>query len=313
MPSLNRPVRVAVLPPERTWASAAVEDGGGVVANLGAAEALVWAPGIDEPGLGPDDLREVLRRHPGIRWVQLPWSGVDDQQAAGVLDHDHVWTSGKGLYAGLVAEHALCLTLAGLHHLKPYSRARAWSDPAGTRLVGGRVTVFGGGGVARHLVRLLEPFACHVTVVRRHRAPMPGVDRVVGWDRRDDALGADAVILALALTAETDRFFGRAQLERMEHHAWLVNVARGRHVVTDDLVDALRSEHIGGACLDVTDPEPLPEGHPLWSLPNCLVTPHSATTWELVIPLLQGRITDNVGRFSHGEPLVGVVDPDLGY
>lgn len=313
MPSLNRPVRVAVLPLERAWASTAVEEGGGVVVDPGDAESLVWAAGVDEPGLAPDDLRDVLRRHSGIRWVQLPWSGVDDHRAAGVLDRDHVWTSGKGLYAPLVAEHALCLTLAGLHRLKPYSQARAWSDPAGTRLVGGRVTVFGGGGVAAHLVRLLAPFGCHVTVVRKHPAPMTGVDRVVGWDRRDDAFAADAVILALALTAETDRFLGRAELERMDGHAWLVNVARGRHVVTDDLVDALRSGRIGGACLDVTNPEPLPDGHPLWSLPNCLLTPHSATTWEMVIPLLQDRITDNVRRFSRGEPLVGVVDPELGY
>jgi phosphoglycerate dehydrogenase-like enzyme len=313
MPSLNRAVRIAVLPPERTWASAAVEEGGGIVADPADAEGLVWAAGLDEAGLGPEDLREALRRHPGIRWVQLPWSGVDDHRAAGVLDHDRIWTSGKGLYAALVAEHALCLTLAGLHELKPYSQARAWSDPAGTRLVGGRVTIFGGGGVAARLVRLLEPFGCRITVVRKHPAPIAGVDRVVGWDRRDDALAADAVILALALTAGTDRFFGRAQLERMDRHAWLVNVARGRHVVTDDLVDALHAGRIGGACLDVTDPEPLPEGHPLWASPNCLITPHSATTWEMAIPLLQGRITENVRRFSRGEPLAGVVDPDLGY
>lgn len=313
MPSVNRPVGIAVLPSECAWAGTAVEAGGGTVVDPGAAEGLVWAAGVAEPGLGPAELRETLRRHPGIRWVQLPWSGVDDQRAAGVLDEEHVWTSGKGLYAALVAEHGLCLTLAGLHHLKPYSQARAWSHPAGTRLVGGRVTIFGGGGVAAQLLRLLEPFRCRVTVVRKHPAPMRGVERVVGWDERDDVLAADAVILALALTAETDRFFGRDQLEGMDRHAWLVNIARGRHVVTDDLVDALRAGRIGGAGLDVTDPEPLPEGHPLWSMPNCIVTPHSATTWEMVIPLLQGRITENVGRFARGEPLTGVVDPDLGY
>jgi phosphoglycerate dehydrogenase-like enzyme len=99
----------------------------------------------------------------------------------------------------------------------------------------------------------------------------------------------------------------------MASHAWLVNVARGGHVVTDDLVAALEEELIGGAGLDVTDPEPLPSGHPLWRLPNCLITPHTANTAEMAEPLLTARIRENVGRYVAGESLVGAVDPDLGY
>ena len=93
----------------------------------------------------------------------------------------------------------------------------------------------------------------------------------------------------------------------------MVNVARGRHIVTADLVDALGAPSIGGAALDVTDPEPLPEGHALWALPNCLITPHTANTYEMAIPLLSARIADNVGRFGAGKPLLGPVFPDLGY
>jgi phosphoglycerate dehydrogenase-like enzyme len=99
----------------------------------------------------------------------------------------------------------------------------------------------------------------------------------------------------------------------MERHAWLVNVARGRHVVTDDLVTALREGEIGGAGLDVTEPEPLPDGHPLWSLPNCLITPHVGNTQEMARPLLAQRITANVRRFATGEDLIGPVDVDAGY
>ena len=95
----------------------------------------------------------------------------------------------------------------------------------------------------------------------------------------------------------------------MEPHAWLVNVAVGRHVVTDDLVKALQAGEIGGAGLDVTEPEPLPEGHPLWSLPNCIITPHVGNTPEMAKPLLAERITANVRRWAHGEPLIGPVDP----
>jgi phosphoglycerate dehydrogenase-like enzyme len=137
---------------------------------------------------------------------------------------------------------------------------------------------------------------------------------VLEADRYADALpGADLVVVALALTPETDGIIGAGELELMERHAWLVNVARGRHVVTDDLVTALREGEIGGAGLDVTEPEPLPDGHPLWSLPNCLITPHVGNTPEMARPLLAQRITANVRRFATGEDLIGPVDVDAGY
>jgi len=176
------------------------------------------------------------------------------------------------------------------------------------------VTIFGGGGIAEELIGLLRPFECDITVVRKRPAPMDGVSRVLDWPARHQALeGAQAVVLALALTAETEGTFGTKEFERMDGGAWLVNVARGRHVRTDDLVAALREERIGGAALDVTDPEPLPEDHPLWSIPNCLITPHTANTYAMAIPLLSARISENVRRFAAGEPLIGPVDPDLGY
>jgi phosphoglycerate dehydrogenase-like enzyme len=137
---------------------------------------------------------------------------------------------------------------------------------------------------------------------------------VLTADRYVDALpGADVVVLALALTPETEGMISASELEQMERHAWLVNVARGRHVVTDDLVAALRNGTIGGAALDVTEPEPLPDGHPLWSLPSCIITPHVGNTPEMAVPLLAERIAGNVRRFAEGEPLIGPIDVDLGY
>ena len=133
-------------------------------------------------------------------------------------------------------------------------------------------------------------------------------------DRYAHALpGADLVVVALALTPETEGIIAAGELGLMERHAWLVNVARGRHVVTDDLVAALREGKIGGAGLDVTEPEPLPSGHPLWSLPNCLITPHVGNTPEMAVPLLAARIVTNVRRFASGEELIGPVDVDAGY
>jgi phosphoglycerate dehydrogenase-like enzyme len=125
--------------------------------------------------------------------------------------------------------------------------------------------------------------------------------------------GADLVVLALALTPDTEGMISRNELEMMEPHAWLVNVARGGHIVTDDLVWALQNNVIGGAGLDVTDPEPLPDGHPLWTLPNCIITPHVGSTPALSEPGLAKRITTNVARFAGGQPLLGRIDADLGY
>jgi phosphoglycerate dehydrogenase-like enzyme len=132
-------------------------------------------------------------------------------------------------------------------------------------------------------------------------------------DLIDGLVGADAVIVALALTPDTDGILSRGEFEQMERHAWVVNVGRGRHIVTDDLVWALREDVIGGAALDVTDPEPLPVGHPLWTLPNCIITPHVGNTPEMAVPLLSERISENVRRFVAGAELIGAIHPELGY
>jgi phosphoglycerate dehydrogenase-like enzyme len=176
------------------------------------------------------------------------------------------------------------------------------------------VTIVGGGGIGEVLLRLLEPFRCDVTVIRRRAAPMRGASSVLGRDGLHGALTtAEVVFLALPLTPETTGVFGRDELLLMREDAILVNVARGAHVVTDDLVAALRDGDIAGAALDVTDPEPLPADHPLWSEPRCLITPHTANTPEMVRPAIEARIRENVRRFGAGEPLIGTVDLDLGY
>lgn len=308
MPS-NQPVRVAVAPRSGRHDSLvdAVEAAGAVVVDPADAEALVWAD-AQRADLVPD----VLASAPGVRWVQLPFAGIE--HFVPHLDPRLTWTCGKGVYADPVAEHALALALAGMRHLGHYSRADRWTGPAGHNLLGARVVIAGGGEITRALLGLLEPFRASTTVVRRHPDPLAGATRTVGPDQMLDVLpDADLVVLALALTPETEGLIDATALDAMAPHAWLVNVARGRHVVTDDLVDALAAGRIGGAALDVTDPEPLPDGHPLWQLPNAIVTPHVGNTPEMGIPLLAARVTENVRRFAVGEPLLGPVHLDLGY
>jgi phosphoglycerate dehydrogenase-like enzyme len=246
--------------------------------------------------------------------VQLPWAGVEPYVDVIRAHADRTWTCGKGVYAEPVAEHALALALAGLRGLGYYARAMSWTGQRGHNLVGARVTIVGGGGIAESLLRLLGPFGCDVTVVRRNPRAMAGATRVLGDDQLDDALtGAELAVIALPLLPGTVGLIDRRRLELFAPDACLVNVARGQHVVTADLVDALGDGTLGSAGLDVTDPEPLPDGHPLWALPNAIVTPHTANTYEMALPLLSARITDNVRRWIAGEPLVGSVDPIAGY
>ena len=181
-------------------------------------------------------------------------------------------------------------------------------------LIGANVTILGGGGITERLLHLLQPFECRITVVRNSDVAMDGADEVLEADRYVDALAdADLVVLALALTPDTEGMLSRNEFELMRPGAWIVNVARGRHIVTDDLVWALEQGIIGGAVLDVTEPEPLPDDHPLWTLPNCIITPHVGNTPEMEVPLLSERVTTNVRLFAAGEPLVGHVDPQRGY
>ncbi|HEX4903865.1 MAG TPA: D-isomer specific 2-hydroxyacid dehydrogenase family protein [Acidimicrobiales bacterium] len=289
-----------------SWLADAITAGGGTLVEPARADGLVWFGPF-----APEALRPVLAASPA-RWVQLPWAGVEPYLS--MLTPDRQWTCGKGVYAEATAEHALALTLALFRELPRRVKAGRWEPRSGRSLFDARVTIVGGGGIGEVLLRLLAPFRCEVTVVRRRPAPMPGAAAVVGTDGLHAALAtADVVILSLPLTPETTGVIGRDELLLMRDEAILVNVARGAHVVTDDLVAVLRDGGIAGAALDVTDPEPLPDGHPLWTEPRCLITPHTANTPEMVMPSIVERIRENVRRFGAGEPLIGTVDLELGY
>ena len=124
---------------------------------------------------------------------------------------------------------------------------------------------------------------------------------------------SDIVSLHVPLCPDTRHLIDQAALARMKRSAYLINTARGPVVDEAALVWALKSRLIAGAALDVTDPEPLPDSHPLWSMPNCIITPHAGNTDEMAIPLLSERISTNVRRFEAGDDLVGPVHVDLGY
>ena len=308
------PGPIAILPNEVDVFADAVRSAGGEVTGMSdAVKGVVWLSSED-----PQRLVDLLHDNPGIEWVQLPWAGVDayaDALAPFATDPKPLWTSAKGAYSQPVAEHALALTLALLRVFPKRVVATSWSkEPEGRSLYGMSVLVVGAGGIAVELLRLLEPFDVDVTIVRRSADAVPGAKRTVTVDRLDEVLpDADVVVIAAALTGATTGLFARDQFCAMKSDAVLVNIARGGLVDTDALVDALESGDIAGAGLDVTDPEPLPDGHPLWTQPNALITPHSADTPDMTAPLLAGRIRENTQAFLGDGRFVGVVDPAAGY
>jgi phosphoglycerate dehydrogenase-like enzyme len=303
-----RAVRIAVGPQSSAnWACDAVRAGGGEVVDESEAQGLVWTD-FDTT----QELIATLTRNPDISWVQVPFSGVETYMP--YIDATRTWTSAKGVFGGAVAELALGLLLGGMRHVAGYARQQQWSEDHGRTLFGARVTILGAGGIAQSLISMLKPFNCHITVVRNREGDIPGADVVLTASRLHEALkDADAVLMAIALTPLTHGIMGKAEFELMQSHAWLVNVGRGKQIVTEDLVHALETGEIGGAALDVTDPEPLPTGHPLWSMPNCIITPHVGNTAEMVPPLLAVRIAENVRRFAVGEQLIGIIDQAVGY
>jgi len=302
--------KVAVIP-ANVEIERAVLGGGGVLSSAGDADAIVWMDPRDPAGL-----RSALSGSPA-RWVQLPFAGIESFLAAGVIDPALTWTCAKGIYGPATAEHAMALILAAARGLHRHARTSKWlrsSDLATRRLAGGVVLIIGTGGIGAALAEMLQPFGVTIVAANRSGKPVEWAAETLAAGELTKALpGADWVVVAAPLTAETKGLIDAEALGRMHQGAWLINVARGGLVDTDALVEALREVRIGGAALDVTDPEPLPEDHPLWSMENVIITSHQANTWHMALPDLADLVERNVRRFAAGEPLEGLVKVGLGY
>jgi D-3-phosphoglycerate dehydrogenase len=300
------PPVIALLPAPEPDLAAAIAAAGGTVGPLEDADALVLHNWSDaEPEL-PRDLPER------VRWIQLPAAGVESW--VGALPDGPVVTSATGAFALPVAEHALALLLAAARHVHTCARATTWEEVPARSLEGATVAIVGAGGIGRALIELLAPLHVRVLAVTRRGNPVPGAERTVAADHVDEVLPeADYVVLAAPATGASRRLMDADRIARMRSDAWLVNVGRGTLVDTDALVAALDGGRIGGAALDVTDPEPLPDGHPLWGHPRALITPHVATTSGAERRHYAERVRENVARFAAGDELLGLVDRGAGY
>lgn len=263
----------------------------------------------------------LLQRAPLLRWVQTQGAGVDGALFPDLVASDVVLTSEKGHVGSHLAEQAFALLFALTRGVAQAVRHPGhWDQRMALRAASWELTdktmgIVGLGGTGRAVAERARPFGCRLLAVDPELVPVPsGVETVWRMERFEDLLTeSDIVVVCAPLTPLTRGLFDRRAFARLRPHAILINVTRGAIVDSEALLEALQSGRLGGAGLDVTDPEPLPPEHPLWQLPNVVITPHVAGG----SPLRQDRVVDlfcaNVRNFRAHRPLEGVIDKAKGY
>ncbi len=247
---------------------------------------------------------DLLQQMISLEVVQVQFAGVE--MLSGRVPDGVMLCNGRHIHDTSTAELALTLTLASLRGIPGYVREQdrqVWDRTWHPALADRRVLVIGAGAIGTAIRARLEPFEAEVVMVAR-----TGRDDVHGIDELPTLLPtADVVILILPLTEESAGLFDAELIGRMKPGSLLVNVARGGIVDTDALVAACASGEITAA-IDVVDPEPLPAGHPLWSTPGVLITPHVGGTSSAMRPRALKLVREQLRRYTAGEPLLNVVE-----
>jgi phosphoglycerate dehydrogenase-like enzyme len=280
----------------------------------------------------PSDLEE---RAPHLKWVQLLSAGAD--HAIGALKSGRItMTTGSGIHATPIAEYTIASMLAYAHKFHLMVRAQLrheWlrSGFPGTveELRGKTLGIIGYGSIGRETARLARAFGMRVLALKRD----PANRRDAGWcpaglgdpegvipetffggEQREEILrDSDYITVTLPLSEHTRKFIGAREIAAMKPGAFIVNIGRGEVIDEIALIDALKAGKIGGAGLDVFEKEPLPKESPLWDIENVILTPHMSGANRGYMDKACALFTDNLRRFTAGQPLLNVVDRKLGY
>ncbi len=263
---------------------------------------------------------ELVRAGKKLRWAQVYSAGVEDYLSPELRASPITLTNCKIIQGPNIADHAMALLLAltrGLYRAIPVRAGEEW-DRGGYRLVelnGKTAVIIGVGGIGMQIAARAKAFGMRVIGVDPEDIPYtPLLDRLAPPDRLDAVLPeADVVFVAVPHTPRSERMMGGRQFNLMKKGSYFVAVSRGKVYDMEALVKALDERRLAGAGVDVTDPEPLPKGHPLWKFDNVVITPHLAGGSDRVGERRMALLKENLKRFAAGEPLVNVVDKEKGY
>ena len=251
-----------------------------------------------------------------LRGLHVNSAGVEHVLSPAVAEGDVIVTCSKGCHGPQIAEHAFAILLSLTRGLPTRHPAAERREPIELR--GKTMGVIGLGGIGREVARRAKAFDMHVIAVDAEpmfaeRYRMADEIRLVDDGLEDLLSRSDVIVIAAPRTARTKGMIGGGQFKLMKPGTYLINVSRGSIVQTDPLVTALKAGHLAGAGLDVTDPEPLPADHALWTLPNVIITPHTAGQSPLGRQRVQEVFVENVRRFANGLPLLNLVNKQAGY
>lgn len=279
-----------------------------------------------------------VRLTPKLRWIQVDSAGVNLLHNTPLWHSDIPITSANGVHAVQIAEHVLTMLLAHAHHLPLAYHLQEQAEWASgqqldafvtSELRGKTLGILGYGAIGREVARLAAACGMHVLATKRRGQPAAFDGwSPVGTGDPDGSIpeqfydldelhlllaACDAIVLALPLSKQTQYIIGKAELAAMRPHAFLVNVGRGALIEQNALIAVLQERRLGGVALDVTDPEPLPAASPLWTMDNVIITPHIAGLSTHYDDRVVDLFRENLRRYLNREPLLNLVQRELGY
>lgn len=264
---------------------------------------------------------ESIRGSQNLKWLQLNSAGANNYTEAGVLKEGTLLTNASGAYGLAISEHMLGMLMAvqkKLHLYLANQKAHQWKDEGKvTSIYGSKTLVVGLGDIGGEFAKRMHALGSKVYGIKRNMTEVPEyLEEIYQMDKLEELLPQfDIVALSLPETKATRNLFDKNKFEKMKKNAILLNVGRGTTVNTADLCDALNNEIIGGAGLDVTDIEPLPEDSPLWNAKNLVLTPHVSGGYHLneTLERIRKIALTNLKAYYEGKPLINIVDFMTGY
>lgn len=270
----------------------------------------------------------VLREMPQLKWCHTAFAGIGSYAASGIFDSgDVLLTNSSGAYGRTIGEHIIMVSLMLMRQMYEYNKvinARCWVQDLPLRSIeGSSIVIIGTGDIGRNAAKRYRALgAKSITGFSRSGRPAEHFDDVYRLDEFDglfaDASFAekvDVLLLCVPGTSETKGLLSRERMAMLSDRTFIINVGRGIVIDQDALLEALRERRIAGAALDVVYPEPLPEDHPLWDAPNCIITPHISGDMGLqyTVDVTVDYFCEDLERYAKGEELMHLADVKKGY